>query len=227
MIKRLLFVSIIGLLIVACTDEGLRFFIKFDNVGGLKDGAVVKYENQPIGAVQEIDYTSEGTFLVEVQIEEPFTGLVKSNSIIYVSSSEQSTDKFVQVLPGEEGDNSAVVANQIIRGSNPFVGFAKQLQGQLSDTLQSLTSSLQRSIQSWKEGTVDEQLDQMESELSLLIQEFDDLGHVAKEKLEKEIIPELNRHMESLQKQLESLNREQEIDEIQKKMDELNRLREA
>ena len=81
-------------------NSDLDFIIKFNSVDGLKKGGRVIYEKQPIGSVDEIVYTEQGIFLVNVSIKKEFADRATKSTLFVIDG--ETSEKFVKLILGDE-----------------------------------------------------------------------------------------------------------------------------
>ncbi len=222
----LIFILLSTLLLSACSGD-LSFRIAYEEVDGLTKGAPVMHDGSEVGRVEDILYTEQGNFLVDVTVQKAFAPLVNHSALFYISDNEAADAKVIELVEGEPGDVSSIEEGQIVQGSNRFTGMAQKFQNQMGDTLSSLTDSVKNTMSQWKEQTLEQQMEYVESELDRLMAAIQDMSADARHQIETQIIPELNEQFETLKKKLEELGREDELDGIEQKMENLNELIEA
>ena len=221
---RKFLVLALAIILSACGKNDLIFQIEFDAVDGLKGGDLLMHGENIIGNVEDIQYSDKGNFLIDVNLQEQFRPLATHSALFYISDSHGSESKVLELVESSGEDNSPILEDQIIKGSNKVSGVTQKLQNQFGGALQSFSDSIQNSWTDWQEQTLDQQIAHLEQELDRILVELEDLTTSARKKLETTVIPQINKQIEALKEKLDELDRERELDDIEKKLDEINEL---
>ena len=124
-------------------NSNLDFIIKFDSVDGLKKGGRVIYEKQPIGRVDEVVYTEQGIFLVNVSIKKEFADRATKSTLFVIDG--ETGEKFVKLILGDE-PGIQLVEGETVKGSSQLEGVTREFKNKLSDSVSSFAESLNNVI---------------------------------------------------------------------------------
>ena len=208
----------------ACGQNNLIFKIEYDDVDGLTKGAPLVHEESIIGAVEDIQYTDEGKFMVGVNLNEQSRTLATNSALFYISDGEILENKVLELVDSGEEESSPILEGQTVKGSSKVSGMTQKLQNQFGDALQLFSDNVKGSWVDWKEQTLDQQMVYLEQELDRILLELENFSASTRKQLETTVIPELNKQIEALRETLEEFGREHELDGIEKKMSDINEL---
>lgn len=221
------FVVLTVSLLTGCFEQDLEFNIRYQEVNGLTEGAALIHGDEVVGSVDEINYTRQGDFEVQVTIAEPHTNLATDTVLFVVTEDPNAENDRVIKLITDDNRGEPLKNGQTIEGSTALSGIAQEFQNQISSTLFSFAEGLDRSLAKLKEQNVDEHLSGLQNELDELINEAKTLSDSANEKLEHDIVPKIRQHIEQLKEELNNLGKDQSIDEIEQKINDLEGALEA
>ncbi len=220
--KLLLFFYVLfAIPVLAGCSNDLNFKIEYDDGQGLKKGDSVIYGSESIGSVSNIDYTDQGTVMVDVTIMEKYRDLAKQSTLFYVSDSDNSDAKVIELAAGQTGPDTPINEDQVIHGDAKADGLAQKLQNQFGQALLSFSENMQNQWDEWKSETMDKQLNYMEKELDRILKDIKNLSKSARDHIKTELLPMINQQIEALRNKLEALGREDELDPIDKKMEQV------
>lgn len=224
--KLFLFIAISLTLLTGCNKD-LGFIIEYDDADGLKKGDAIVHGDNIVGEIEDIQYTDSGKIQVEVSIKEAYRSLAQHSSLFYVGDIESTADKVIEVVTGSSDKAAPIEDGQVIKGADKMGGIAQKFSNQFGQAVQKFSKSMQSSWQEWKNETLDEQIDYLDAELDKIIVKAKDLNERTRKYLKEEIMPEINRKMEDLRKQLEQQDREEELDGIETKLNKVEKYLEA
>lgn len=199
-------------------NADLDFIIKFDSVEGLKKGGRVIYEKQPIGRVDEIVYTEQGIFLVNVSIKKEFANRATKSTLFVIDG--ESHEKFVKLILADE-PGIQLVEGEIVKGSSQLEGVKRELKNKLSDSVSLFAESINNVIANIDEESIETQIKYFESELDNLVEQAIKMSETKKQRLDREVIPELKEKLDKLEQSLKEQEMEQEFERLNKKFAEL------
>jgi len=217
-----IFSILVGLLIMAGCNT-LDFTISFKNIDGLKQGDPIILENTVIGKVGKITYTQEATFLVGVEISEEFKETVFMDTRFVVGDS-----------PIKPGEKAVLIQTQpeISQETRQKITPGATLQGSTQENFLFPTQALEAFWQKVEETFLEvlkdiekipetDQYQAFKEKLSELETQMKSSGSQVKEKIQNEILPQLEIKIKELMEKLESQG---EKDKAQSLEIELNRL---
>lgn len=218
---------LIAFILAGCLEQNLNFSIRYEAVDGLKKGASLMHETQVIGAVDEIIYTDQAEFEVQVSVAEAHQGLVTESAMFVIADDPRTTNVRIIKLIENAPSGALIQEGQVVQGSTPLTGIAKELQKQIDATLESFSTSIGRSWSKWKDHTLEQQTDALEQELDQILEALENLSNNAKEQLKNDIVPEIKQHIEQLRQRWNESGQDDSIDQIEEKMDQLDNKLEA
>jgi hypothetical protein len=211
------------LVLWACKDI-LKIKIRYDKIQGLVEGDRVLFDENHIGAVTGVSYTTDGDYIADVAIQKNFANAATEDSKFYIiDDPEKENRKAIEVIQTKTGgiplENGAIV-----KGSTK----SEMLFGDLPEALGKGLEGFQEQLEGLFEGlsTIPES-----KEFKDLQEEFESLGKEmskstgsVKEKVEKDVLPQLKEQIEKLREQMEKMGREKEVEPLEmqlKKMEQM------
>jgi len=195
---------------VAGCSRDLSFTVRFDAVSGLRQGAPVVLEGGPIGTVDEVRYTPEGKFEVRAKVKDAFRAAV-TDRVRFVVSEGEGGEKRLEVIALEKG-GTPLADGAVMEGSSRVGVLGESIRQEMDRFLQGLTQLPEA-----------EAVQEFEAELRRFAEELREAGRDARERMKKEVIPDLERRWEDLKRWLREHGRSDEIDPIERQLRELER----
>jgi hypothetical protein len=207
----------------ACKDI-LKIKIRYDHIQGLLEGDRVVFEENQIGAVTGVSYTTDGDYIADVAIKKNFANAATEDSKFYIIDDPVKEDrKAIEVIQTKAGGtplkNGAIVEGST-KSETPF--------GDLPEALEKGLEGFKEQLEGVLEGfsTIPEskEFKDLQEELESLGKQMSKSTGSAKEKLEKDVLPQLKEQIEKLREQMEKMGREQEVEPLEmqlRKMEEM------
>jgi hypothetical protein len=175
--------------------------------------APVIFEQNQIGKVIGITYTKEGAYLVDVVIAKEFTHAATGSSRFFIGRDPQdATRKTVEVVNLSKG-GTTLEKGVTVEGSSRATALLDEFLGGMKDALKDL------------EGTLDEMTEPLRKiQMNDLMEALKQKGADAREKFQKEILPELQKKMDELRERLRKFGREKELDPLEEEMKNLKKI---
>lgn len=117
--------------------KNIQLYAVFDNVNGLILGNNVRYSGINVGTVTKIEMIEVGKITIEMTVEEKAAYFIKKNAVASISSDGLVGSMVVNILPGNQGEESNVVTGDYIRTSNKVS--MDDMMGTLSETSENLS----------------------------------------------------------------------------------------
>jgi paraquat-inducible protein B len=214
-------VSIVGL---GCEAENLNLFIRFDHIDGLKSNDSVIFETNRIGKVNEVTYTKEGTYRVELRIDKAFKNAATENTRFFIVSDPQdkghSAVKMIQIREG----GKPLQNNTVLEGSRKSSAIIERLEKDLEKGMESFKKQFNEFAEELKKIPDNEAFKAMEEAMADLYDEMKRSGKEVREKIQKEMLPRLEQELENLRKRLHEKGREDELKPLEIKMEEIRKI---
>lgn len=216
----------LAILLSGCSSDDLSFHLQYDEVSGLKTGALLKHDQNTVGRVDSIEYTDAGKFDVKVTIEEPYIAAAKANTLFMISTSDAGS-KYIHLVDVKGGVAEPIKEDQLVIGADSYSGTSQQWQNQINSVINSFSESVSKAWSDWERQTLDEQVAYIERELDKVIAQLKNLSEAARKSIETEVMPQLRQQIELLKKRLEALGSEDKLAPIEKKLETIDDLVEA
>jgi ABC-type transporter Mla subunit MlaD len=142
--SSLLLLALLGTL-TACDFGDLRLFAKFSRISDLKSGDRIIYQNRYIGDVEQITRSSQGHYLVELDINSDHKKNLTVYSIFYIDNDLDDPSRKAVFTEQKRSGGILLVDDSIVTGSEhpPFLRNmlddlrrkGKELSAELADKL--------------------------------------------------------------------------------------------
>lgn len=201
-------IMIMAYALTACAND-LALTVTFPTIEGLKDGDRVLWENNSIGEVKKVVYTSEGDFKVSLVISQNFRNA--------------ATDKTRFVIIQDPGNESAKAVELVQMGKGELLKEDAQVRGSTrydvwSESLQEKWSSF---LDSMKQVPEEQWAKDLQKQMEEIAETLKQAGQETKKKLKEEIIPQLEKNLEELKKKLKGQGKEKEAEPLDKQMEKI------
>ena len=207
-----------NLFLLGCMNSDLDFTIKFDSVDWLKKDGHVIYEEHLIGSVDEVVYTEQGLFLVNVSIKKEFADRATKSTLFVIDG--ETGEKFVKLILGDE-PGIQLVEGETVKGSSQLEGVTREFTNKLSDSVSLFAESINNVIADIDEESIEKQIRYFERELDRLIDKANKMTETKKKRLNREVIPQLKDKLDKFELSLKELDMEYEFERLKKKFVEL------
>lgn len=221
--RILAILSILAGLLTLAGCNTLDFTISFTAIEGLKQGDQVLLDNTVIGKVSKITYTQEATFLVGVEISKEFKGSVFQDTRFIIDDSTLKPGEkaiLVQAQPEiSQETRQKITPGATLQGSTPEKFFLptqtlESLWQKLGETFLDVLKDIEKIPETEQYQAFKEKLSELESQMK-------SSGSQVKEKIQDEILPQLEIKIKALIEKLESQGEKDKALSLEK---ELNRL---
>jgi len=224
MLKKLLILMIVSMIGLGCEAENLNLFIRFDHIDGLKSNDGVIFETNRIGRVDNVTYTKEGDYLVEVMIYKAYTNAATEHARFFIVSdpqnSEQSVVEMIQILKG----GKPLQNNSVLEGSIKSSAIIERLGKDLKKRMESFRKEFNEFSEELKKIPDSEAYKRLEDELADFYDQMKQSGKEVRETIQKEILPRLEKELENLKKRFHEKGREDELKPLEIKMEEIKNI---
>jgi gas vesicle protein len=224
MLKKIVILMIVSIIGLGCEADNLNLFIRFDHVDGLKLNDSVIFETNRIGKVNEVTYTKDGTYRVELRIDKAFKNAATENARFFIGSDSQNKGhKSVKMIQTREG-GKPLQNNAVIEGSRKSSAIFERLEKDLENGMDSFRKEFNGFAEELKKIPDSEAFKALEEELADLYDEMKRSGKEVREKIQKEILPRLEQELENLKKRLQEKGQENELKPLEIKMEEIRKI---
>ncbi len=222
MLKKLLVSVMVCLVFSGCEDD-LNLKIRYDQIQGLKQDARVIFEENTIGVVTKVSYTREGAYLADVVIKMPFAKAATAHSKFFIVTDPQNEkEKAIEMIVSTKG-GTPLQDGVTVKGSLRTSAFFDQLGEQLDKGIEGVKKQFGKFLEDLNQVPESEELKKLEKDMNRLGEELRRSGESVRERLLKEVVPQLRQELETLRKRLREFGREQELNPLEDKMDEIEK----
>ena len=224
MLKKLLILMIVSIIGFGCEAENLNLTIKFDHIDGLKANDGVIFEENQIGRVDNVTYTKEGDYLVDVMIYKTYMNAATEHARFFIVSdpqnSEQRVVEMIQILKG----GKPLQNNSVLEGSSQSSAIIERLGKDLTKGMDSIRKEFDEFSEELKKISDSEAYKKLEDELNNLYDQMKQSGKEVNETIQKEILPRLEEELENLKKRFHEKGQEDELKPLEIKMEEIENI---
>jgi hypothetical protein len=216
--KKIIILLILFVALFACKENLLNVKIKFDQIYGLQKGDRVIFQQNHIGNVTEVFYSKEGYYTIGIVINKDFVDAATEHSRFFIISDPRDTDKMAVEITQARKDGSPLKNNSVVEGSSKTSAFVDQILNELLDGFGGLKKQFEHFSEELQSIPESEEFKNLEEELKRLGEEMGRSGEAVREKLQKEVLPQLKEELEELRERLRQFGREDELEPIEIEM---------
>ena len=224
MLKKLLILMIVSIIGLGCEAENLNLTIKFDHIDGLKANDGVIFEENQIGRVDNVTYTKEGNYLVDVMIYKTYMNAATEHARFFIVSdpqnSKQRVVEMIQILKG----GKPLQNNSVLEGSSRSSAIIERLGKDLTKGMESFRKEFNEFSEELKKIPDSEAYKKLEDELNNLYDQMKQSGKEVNETIQKEILPRLEEELENLKKRFHEKGQGDELKPLEIKMEEIKNI---
>lgn len=183
--------------------------LQFSEIRGLVQGNPVVFKEHPIGEVTKVNYTRTGGFDVEVAVPESDTVPITEYSRFFITENpENPCEKAIRMVLIREG-GTPLEHGSVVKGSDSTSFIISRITENLESVLGEIEGEVDRLLNRLDRLSRSDEYRDLKRQLERLAGRIREAEKSGREKLEKEIIPELERKMKELRQRLEMLFLEQ------------------
>ncbi len=216
--KKIIILLILFVALFACKENLLNVKIKFDQIYGLQKGDRVIFQQNHIGNVTEVFYSKEGYYTIGIVINKDFVDAATEHSRFFIISDPRDTDKMAVEITQARKDGSPLKNNSVVEGSSKTSAFVDQILNELLDGFGGLKKQFEHFSEELQSIPESEEFKNLEEELKRLGEEMGRSGEAVREKIQKEVLPQLKEELEELRERLRQFGREDELEPIEIEM---------
>ncbi len=228
-IIRLVIFSVL-LLLWGCQDNSLNLQVRYPEILGLQQDDPVYFEQNVVGKVTKVLYTSQGDYLVYVSIAPAFINAATVDSKFFIDSDPMDKQgkavTIVQEIPGGKVLKRGATVQGSVRAAtlsdilNDFIQNATGTEYDLQEALEKLKQSLNATSQKIGKELAD-RLDDLSRQLQKFSDEMQKVPDREEVKQLEESIKEFAEAFNKAQKSVKEHIRNEVIPQLRKKLDQL------
>lgn len=218
------FILILPFVLPACNENSFNLKIRFDQVHGLKSGDRLLFGQNHIGTVDRVVYSDQGRFLVDVSIFKDFDDMATEHARFFIISDPQDKkNKAVELIHIREG-GVLLQNNATVEGFTETAVLLQQVAEAIENGRKTFETQIEQFTKDMKDIPESEEFKNLESEFKRLAEEMKRSGQAARDKINKEVLPQLREELENLRKRLRELGREEEMKPLEVEMENIQKI---
>ncbi len=225
--NRKIYLMLLAICLLAgfgCRNGAVNLKIRYDRVEGLKQGDRVIFEQNQVGIVTGIVYTAEGRYEVDAAIKAEFANTATEHSEFFIISDPQAGDnKAVEIIQTSKG-GTPLKDGTVIEGSTQTSAVFNLFRDKLNKGFEEVTQQFKQFMKELSGVSESEAIKKLEDELNRLGDEIKKSGKSVQEKIQKEILPDIQKEIDRLRQQLQKFGREEEVRPLEKKMEKMKEI---
>ncbi|MCJ7685577.1 MAG: hypothetical protein MUO68_14940 [Desulfobacteraceae bacterium] len=224
MLKKIFLLLILSSVILGCYSRDLNLKIRFAQTEGLRANDRIIFEKNHIGKVDAISYSEGGDYIADVKIDKGFKKAVTDHSRFFIINDPvEKGRKAIEMIKVAEGGVS-LVKGSIIEGSTRFSLLLGLMEEDLGKTMSELGRKINKLSDEIKQIPESKEIKKFEHYLNQLKEKMKKAGRAFREKIQKELLPRLQKEIENLKERLKKFGREKEVESLEVKMKELRKI---
>ena len=210
MLKKILIIVILPLFFMGCKENAHHIKVKYDQVYGLKKGGRVLFEHNHVGQVTAVFYSKEGYYLVSLSIKKSFANTATEHSrFIIIADPQDEKNKAIEIIQVQKG-GSPLQDGAIVDGSTKSSEFFGHMRDELDKGIENLKEQFDKFSEEIKRVPESDEFKKLKKELDVLLEELKKSGKSVKEKIEKELLPQIEKEVEKLRERLREFEQKKE-----------------
>ena len=225
MIRRVNLCAVAVLVMVACSFGGdIVVNVNFERLSGLEKDDRVLFENNKAGLVKAVQYNSDGTYTVQVEIDKGFVSAVTEYAQFRViEDPDRQGRKGIQIRLTQQG-GAPLKDGAVVAGTPAQEDLAAKIRKELESGIGFLKEKMEqlgRDVQSFPES---QEYRDLKKSLEDLAAELGRKEKEARERLKKEWLPKLQRELDALRERLREKGREEQMAPLDQEMERIRRI---
>jgi len=211
-------------LIAGWFSSDLDIHIRFDQIDRLRGEARVLFEKNAIGRATKVSYEKDGTYRVDVTIQDDFKNAVTDACRFFIvdDPSEPATKAIEMIQVNREGN--ALKDGAVVKGVTRLSALMERMEDNMSRTVEDLKERFKAFSKDLKEAPQSEDIKKLQKDLDQLLEKMKRSGASFRDKVQKDLVPKLQEEIDKLRDRLRELDREKEAEPLQTKMDEIRNI---
>ncbi len=201
LLALIIFISLVG-----CGPKGLNFKISYTKLEGLTPESSIIHKNQVIGKVVGIEVGKESQYLVAVSIKSPNHKHINNDSEFFITDDPLQSGKKAIEVETTTDDGAPIEENSVMLGMNNVSEteiFFKSLDRALNQGIRGLADELETFGNRLDKLPESKEFKELEQELNNFGKALGKAGKEFEKSMEKDLIPNLKKELDRLEKNLE------------------------
>lgn len=217
-------VSLLVFIAMSCRSNVIHLNVTYTHLSGLAADDRVIVEGNTAGAVAEVTYTKDGTYVVELQIEKGFAEALTDASAFYVVDDPASQGhKAIEIRVLHDG-GALLADGATVAGASEADRLEYLMRKALMDGVDYIARQIDKLKQDIERIPDSEAYRRLERELKELATELKHSEKEARERIKREWLPKLEHELEKLRKRLRNWGREDEMKPLEEEVERIRRI---
>ncbi len=220
----LIFVAAAMALWACTTSSGIVVNVNFERLSGLEKDDRVLFENNTAGRIKSVSYNADGTYTVQVAIDEGFVSAATEYAQFQVvEDPERQGRKGIRIQISQPGgvplaDGATVVG--VPQDEDLAAMIRRELDAGI-DFLKKKMEEIGRDVQNFPESR---EFQELKESLEELADELQQKEKATRERLKKEWLPKLQRELDALRERLREKGSEDQMAPLDQEMERIRRI---
>ncbi|MEA2110223.1 MAG: hypothetical protein U9P07_12495 [Pseudomonadota bacterium] len=185
--------------------DDLRFNIQIESLDGLKQGDRVYFKDYPVGKIESIRVSKDGSFIIKVCIQDAQrAAALKNHLFILGDDPELPGKKAIMIKKGEKPSTVPIHEGETVTGFTSLSYYLQKNRETIRETTEELGQTFDQFIQELKDLPHSEQYQEMKKNLQESLVELLKEGERYKEKLQQEVLPELQKQLDEFKQKFQA-----------------------
>ncbi len=232
-----------------CFKNDLEFQVRFEQNPGLAAKDSVIFQGNAIGVVEKVTYTKKGDYLIDVSVNSEFKNAATVDSKFYIAKDSKNPQKSNLVIEQTKPGGAVLDKGIVIQGSEQrsFLDkFISDFTTDLKTAIQHIKQEIDKNSDQVHTGiantikSISNYFEKFKSDISKIPEREDvkNLGRKLEQlhkemvetevsvrtKIQTEIIPQIEKELESLKNQLAPSGREEEVAPLEQELKEIKQV---
>ena len=224
MLKKIFLLLLISSVSSGCYAGDLNLKIRFAQTEGLKADDRIFFDKNHIGKVEAISYSDGGDYIADVKIDKGFKNAVTEHSRFFIINDPSDKGrKAIEMVKVAEG-GVPLVKGAVIEGTTRFALLFGQMEKDFGKAMSKLGIKINKLSDEVKQLPESEEIKNLEHYLNQLKETMKKSGKAFREKMQKEVLPWIQKEIEKLKERLKKFGREKEVEPLEVKMEEIRKI---
>ncbi len=208
----------------ACRSSSIEINVRYDRISGLTADNRVMFEGSDAGAVESIQYTREGAYVVQLSVDKGFANALTEHARFFIiEDPNRAGDKAVEIRHLHSGGR-LLTSGASVSGAYDIDDLSRQLQKDIESGVRFFKQALEDFGRDINEFAESEEYRNLKRSLEGLAEELAHKGKAARETVKRQWLPRIQRELEELRKRLKQLGRENEMAPLEEQVERLRQI---
>jgi hypothetical protein len=209
---------------VGLTGGYFHLTVRFDRINGLVERDRVFFEKEAVGIVENITYTENGQFYVNLAIEKKISPSLTTRARIIVTDDIKIAGKKAITIIQTRTGGRPLADGAIVDGSDRYAAYFEDMKYDLEEGLALLKKELDNFSKDLQKLPESQRFQALTEELKRIADSLKTAGEETKETIRKELLPLLRQEMEKLREYLRKHGREEEMEPLDNEMKKITHI---